>query len=138
MVKGLSIGQYNIYSVNYSLISSLGSKFGVSSGSYEDDFKDPADLGSSCASLGLSASSSSSSSSMKTSTSPSSAATVVPTLRPKQKIGSYSFMGCYTEGSKVRALTGAVFYNYTSMTLELCAASCVGFSYWGVEYGGEC
>jgi hypothetical protein len=24
------------------------------------------------------------------------------------------------------------------MTLEQCMADCTGFSYWGVEYGGEC
>jgi hypothetical protein len=35
-------------------------------------------------------------------------------------------------------LTGASYYNYTAMTLEMCASSCSGFTFWGVEYGGEC
>jgi hypothetical protein len=47
-------------------------------------------------------------------------------------------MGCYTEATNMRALTGAVSYDYTAMTLEECLAACTGFTYWGVEYGGEC
>lgn len=38
----------------------------------------------------------------------------------------------------MRALSGASFYNYTSMTLEMCASNCNGWKYWGTEYGGEC
>jgi hypothetical protein len=56
----------------------------------------------------------------------------------KPTVGAYTFQGCYTEGTNVRALTGASFYNYTSMTLEMCSTNCAGFTYWGVEYGGEC
>jgi WSC domain len=56
----------------------------------------------------------------------------------KAKIGSYSYYGCQTEGTNIRALTGAVYYSYTAMTLEMCATDCAGFTYWGVEYGGEC
>jgi hypothetical protein len=56
----------------------------------------------------------------------------------KAKIGAYSYYGCQTEGTNIRALTGAVYYNYAAMTLEMCATDCAGFTYWGVEYGGEC
>jgi hypothetical protein len=67
-----------------------------------------------------------------------SSATATPTLGIKQTIGTYTFQGCYTEGTNIRALTGAVFYNYTGMTLEQCLTDCAGYTYWGVEYGGEC
>lgn len=60
------------------------------------------------------------------------------TLAISKTVGEYAFQGCYTEGNGVRALSGASFYNYTAMTLEMCASSCLGFTYWGVEYGGEC
>jgi hypothetical protein len=55
----------------------------------------------------------------------------------KPTIGAYSFQGCYTEGTGVKALTGASFYNYTAMILEMCSTDCAGFTFWGVEYGGE-
>jgi len=53
-------------------------------------------------------------------------------------IGPYTYQGCYTEGTGVRALTGAVFYDYVGMTLDICATNCAAFAYFGVEYGGEC
>jgi hypothetical protein len=37
----------------------------------------------------------------------------------------------------MRALSSASFYDYPAMTLEECAADCVGYTYFGVEYGGE-
>jgi hypothetical protein len=72
------------------------------------------------------------------SSSTSSAATPSQTLAISKTIGKYAFQGCYTEAKSNRALTGASFYNYTAMTLEMCASSCSGFTWWGVEYGGEC
>jgi len=42
------------------------------------------------------------------------------------------------EGTNIRALTGAAFVDYNAMTLEICASNCAGFTWWGVEYGGEC
>jgi hypothetical protein len=56
----------------------------------------------------------------------------------KQTIGAYIYKGCYTEATNMRALSSSVSYNYTSMTLEMCATSCSGSTLWGVEYGGEC
>ena len=139
MIKGAAIGpSYNIYSASYTIASAVGTKYGVTSGPSSDTFKDPADLGATCSTLGATAPSSTSSSSSVVSTSTSSSATSTPTLGIKKTIGAYSFQGCYTEGDGIRALTGAVFYNYTGMTLEQCESDCSAYAYWGVEYGGEC
>ncbi len=83
----------------------------------------------------------STSSSVKpTSSASDTASTPTPsqTLAIKEILGSYTYQGCYTEATKARALAGASFYNYTAMTLEMCASSRSAFTYWGVEYGGEC
>ncbi|PMD40623.1 WSC-domain-containing protein [Hyaloscypha variabilis F] len=83
-------------------------------------------------------SSSSSVGSTSSASSTSSAATPSQTMAISKTIGKYAFQGCYTEAKSNRALTGASFYNYTAMTLEMCASSCSAFTWWGVEYGGEC
>jgi hypothetical protein len=62
----------------------------------------------------------------------------IPTLSHPATIGQYSFVGCYTEGLDIRALTGAVHYEYADMTIEECYNFCDGYEYWGVEYFGEC
>ncbi|CZR57380.1 related to beta-1,3 exoglucanase precursor [Phialocephala subalpina] len=157
MTKGATIGSYVIYSGSASVASVAGAKFGAVSGSSGDDFKDVSVVGAVCSPLGTSAPSSTSSSVVSTSsssvlssssssklsssssvTSTSSSATSTPTLAHKQTVGAYTFQGCYTEGTGVRALTSASFYNYTAMTIEMCASDCSGYSYFGVEYGGEC
>ena len=51
-------------------------------------------------------------------------------------IGQYNFLGCYTEATGARALQGATF-NEPGMSLEICAAHCATFTYFGVEYGTE-
>ncbi|KAF4633357.1 hypothetical protein G7Y89_g4765 [Cudoniella acicularis] len=127
MVQGSSIGPYNIYSASYTISSTNGTKFGVYSGSFADDFKDASALGSACAPLSSTAPTSSSTS-----------ATPVPTLAVKPTVGAYTFLGCYTEATNARALTGYAYYDYPAMTLEECATTCAGYVYWGVEYGGEC
>ncbi|KUJ06679.1 uncharacterized protein LY89DRAFT_403153 [Mollisia scopiformis] len=68
----------------------------------------------------------------------SSTANSSPTLSPNTLIQGYSFLGCYTEATGVRALSPGAFFNYTGMTLELCASDCAGYTYFGAEYGGEC
>jgi hypothetical protein len=65
-------------------------------------------------------SSSSSVGSTSSASSTSSAATPSQTMAISKTIGKYAF------------------YNYTAMTLEMCASSCSAFTWWGVEYGGEC
>jgi hypothetical protein len=52
-------------------------------------------------------------------------------------IGSYNYYGCQTEAIVGRALSS----NSTatnSMTLEHCATWCVGYTFFGTEYGREC
>jgi hypothetical protein len=53
-------------------------------------------------------------------------------------VGGYTYQGCYTEGTGIRALTPGAFFDYVAMTLEKCATSCAAYTYFGVEYGGEC
>ncbi|KAH9207298.1 hypothetical protein DL95DRAFT_527981 [Leptodontidium sp. 2 PMI_412] len=67
----------------------------------------------------------------------SSSATASPTLGNKPTVGSYNYYQCRTEGVGVRALSGAASAN-DLMTVEMCAASCAGFTYFGTEYGREC
>ena len=54
-----------------------------------------------------------------------------------------TYYGCYTE-IPARALTGASWVNYTSMTISDCQDFCTTgqypnppFDLWAVEYGGE-
>jgi hypothetical protein len=63
---------------------------------------------------------------------------VSPTLGIKQIVGAYTYQGCYTEATNMRALSSASYYDYSAMTLEECANDCTGYVYFGVEYGGEC
>ncbi|CAG8971095.1 hypothetical protein HYALB_00010672 [Hymenoscyphus albidus] len=65
----------------------------------------------------------------------SSAAPTGPTIIPSA--GLYNYIGCYTEGTHVRALGGASFPNDTQ-TVPGCAASCSKFKYFGMEYSREC
>ncbi|KAL5329264.1 hypothetical protein ACEPPN_002775 [Leptodophora sp. 'Broadleaf-Isolate-01'] len=145
MVKGATIGPYAIYSGSSTIASAAGTKYGVSSGTFADDFKDPASLGATCAPIGTVASSSTSSSVVSTSRSSTSSrassttsSTAVPTPIHKPVVGKYSFQGCFTEGTGVRALAGAAFVDYANMTSEICASNCAAYEYWGIEYYGEC
>ncbi|KAK8080397.1 fungistatic metabolite [Apiospora hydei] len=54
-----------------------------------------------------------------------------------QRIGNYTFAGCYSEGTNGRALNGKTRAQDTN-TLDTCAAFCSGFKYFGTEYGREC
>ncbi|CAG8950885.1 hypothetical protein HYFRA_00003102 [Hymenoscyphus fraxineus] len=51
----------------------------------------------------------------------------------------YNYLGCYTEGSGVRALGAFNSVNYTTMTIELCASLALPtYTLFGIEFGGEC
>ncbi|KAH6682060.1 WSC domain-containing protein [Halenospora varia] len=50
---------------------------------------------------------------------------------------SFSSLGCYTEGTNGRTLVEKD-YSSDSMTIELCASTCEGYAYFGVEYYREC
>jgi len=66
-----------------------------------------------------------------TSPTPTGGPSVVPS------VGSFSSVGCYTEATTGRALTGNSYAN-NSMTVESCAAFCSPFIWFGVEYAREC
>ncbi|KAH8807678.1 hypothetical protein F5884DRAFT_673669, partial [Xylogone sp. PMI_703] len=77
----------------------------------------------------------------QTTTNKAASTSAAPTLGIKQTIGAYSFVGCYTEATNGRALSGgSPLYDYDAMTLEECGTYCSAsnFNYFGVEYGGEC
>lgn len=67
-------------------------------------------------------------------------ATPTPTgsLAVKPTVGDYTFVGCQTEATGSRALSGKDVYADDAMTLELCATYCAGYTYFGTEYGREC
>jgi hypothetical protein len=52
-------------------------------------------------------------------------------------VGNYSWYGCQTEGTGVRALASKTLVD-DDMSLDVCAAFCEGFAYFGTEYGVEC
>ncbi|PVH80099.1 WSC-domain-containing protein [Cadophora sp. DSE1049] len=71
-----------------------------------------------------------------TSTKPSTTPTQTgPTI--VRSIGSYSYAGCYTESTKGRALSSKSFADDT-MTVEICAQTCAGYIWFGIEYRREC
>jgi len=53
------------------------------------------------------------------------------------KVGTWTLVGCQTEGSQDRALSGKS-YAADGMTLESCTTFCAGYAFAGVEYGREC
>jgi hypothetical protein len=67
-------------------------------------------------------------------------ATPTPTgsLGHKPTVGAYTFVGCQTEATTGRALSGKEVLAADTMTLESCATYCQGFTYFATEYGREC
>jgi WSC domain len=54
-------------------------------------------------------------------------------------IGNYNFLGCYSEATGQRALTGmSPNPPPAGFTNELCAVACSGFQYFGTEYANQC
>jgi hypothetical protein len=54
-------------------------------------------------------------------------------------VGNYNFLGCYSEATGQRALTGkAPAAPASGFTNELCGQACAGFKYFGMEYANEC
>ncbi|KAF4556435.1 WSC domain-containing protein 3 [Elsinoe fawcettii] len=53
--------------------------------------------------------------------------------------GPYDYIGCYSEGSNGRALTGAgIAPPEDGGSVEYCQSKCSGYQYFGVEYSNEC
>ncbi len=59
------------------------------------------------------------------------------TLAVRPTVGAYTFVGCQTEATAGRALSGNS-YADDSMTLDSCATFCSGFTYFATEYSREC
>lgn len=60
-----------------------------------------------------------------------------PTNAPT--IGAWSYLGCYTEATNGRALSGKLNpVPGATLTNEACAAGCQGYTYFGTEFSGEC
>lgn len=56
-----------------------------------------------------------------------------------QNLTGYSYLGCYSEGSAGRALTGlANPIPGNTVTPQACAKACGAYQYFGAEYAGEC
>jgi hypothetical protein len=54
-------------------------------------------------------------------------------------VAPYSYLGCYTEGTGVRALSAFTSVNQSTMTVGVCAGLCIPtYTLFGLEYGGEC
>lgn len=149
LTKGNCVGAYTFYSTSYTITGGMSSlaKLDIVSGSgtdvVSDSFKAASDLAGTCATYSGSAACGSvtvssviPSSTLATVTTTSSIAPTA-TLEHKSKIGGYNLVSCWTEGTGVRALSGAAFA-YDGMTLETCMSNCTGFAYWGTEYGREC
>lgn len=67
--------------------------------------------------------------------------TLAPGYQPPsqpQRVGGYSFLGCYGDDTAARALSGETPGLGSSTSLETCAAACAGYTYFGAEYGDEC
>lgn len=55
-----------------------------------------------------------------------------------QSLPGWSYIGCYTEATNGRALSGSINpISGNKNSIENCAAACVGYTYFGTEYGGE-
>ncbi|KAK3994786.1 putative fungistatic metabolite [Cladorrhinum sp. PSN332] len=73
----------------------------------------------------------------RSTTSASPTPTPTGTLGRKATVGPYEYVGCQTEATVGRALSGNS-YASNDMTLESCATFCSGFTYFGTEYSAEC
>lgn len=97
---------------------------------------------SSSASSSTSSSTSSLASSSTSSSISSSTTTSTPTAQATgpiavQTAGSFSYQGCYSEGTDGRALAATSTAD-NAMTIQKCASFCSGYKYMGVEYSSEC
>ena len=54
-----------------------------------------------------------------------------------QKASGFAYQGCYSEATNTRALS-AKQTAASTMTVEICAAFCTGYTFMGVEYSQEC
>ncbi|KAL8765358.1 MAG: hypothetical protein Q9209_007544 [Squamulea sp. 1 TL-2023] len=92
--------------------------------------------GSSSTSLTSTGTTSGSSSTTSTSSSASNSATGPITV---QSVPGYGYLGCYSEGSNGRALVDLQNpIPASQVSVEACGVACAQYTYFGVEYSGEC
>ncbi|KZM24763.1 uncharacterized protein EKO05_0003450 [Ascochyta rabiei] len=58
-----------------------------------------------------------------------------PPINPA--VDGYDYFGCYSETAPNRALSDSSVHS-DSMTVDMCAASCQGSAFFGLEFGREC
>jgi hypothetical protein len=72
----------------------------------------------------------------------SSKASATPMSKPSPavipSVGAFSFVGCWAEGSGVRALSATSYESDAGMTLEACASFCSGYGYFATEFAIQC
>lgn len=156
MTEGDCVGHYTFYTANFTIPGGLSYNARISvtagegSNAFTDDFNKASDLSGTCSPFSGGPTCSNVTTTTISSTTPpptssptsvpvttTSSSTAVPTPTHKPTVGGYVFVGCWTEGTDARAISGAAFA-YDDMTLESCMANCTGFDYWGTEYGREC
>ena len=65
-------------------------------------------------------------------TAPTGGPSVVPSA------GAFNYLGCYTEATNGRALSGLVNpVGGATLSIENCAVACSKYTYFGTEYSGE-
>ncbi|KAF2731461.1 WSC-domain-containing protein [Polyplosphaeria fusca] len=62
--------------------------------------------------------------------------TTSPPLQLTQRVGNYSFAGCYAETTGKTLSAASTASNV--MTVEACSAYCSAYPYFGLEYSAEC
>ena len=56
-----------------------------------------------------------------------------------QTLSGWTYLGCYSEATNGRALSGLQNpIPANTVTVESCASACTSYAYFGVEYSGEC
>uniref|UniRef100_A0A3B3SB58 WSC domain containing 1 n=1 Tax=Paramormyrops kingsleyae TaxID=1676925 RepID=A0A3B3SB58_9TELE len=60
--------------------------------------------------------------------------------RDTPRVDHRTYIGCFLDDAKGRALKGAVFYDFRKMTSTMCQDTCSesGYQFAGLEYGSEC
>lgn len=136
VIRSTSSTSSKVSSTTSTKLSTSSTKASTSSSTSKASSTTKSSTSSKLSSSSTKGSSSSTSSVSKTSTSTSAVASPTGPV-VVQSVGNYVTDGCWTEGNGVRALSPGAFANDT-MTVESCAASCAGYTYFGVEYGREC
>ena len=145
MASQSAVGIYTLYSADAAAANAA--TFGVFAGSTSDENKDVNSLGAICKPLGSATNTPSSTASaipssttsvapsLSTSAGPSLTTSATPSATPSMI--PLDYQGCFTDSADNRALAPAELKD-DEMTIELCAAFCSPYKFFGLEYGREC